>query len=162
MNLILWRHAEAEDGTPDLARELTPHGRKQASRIAHWLTRHLSERYLLISSPAVRTLQTARALCELQHVEPRIEPRIAPGADAGAVLAAIDWPGAAARHDLTVVIVGHQPTLGCVAARLLTGRELYWSVRKGACWWFTVRDGAGEEPADIVLRAVVDPQFEKH
>jgi len=39
MDLILWRHAEAEDagGKPDLERNLTRHGRKQAARMAEWL-----------------------------------------------------------------------------------------------------------------------------
>jgi len=35
MELILWRHAEAEDavGGDDMARALTKHGRKQAERV---------------------------------------------------------------------------------------------------------------------------------
>ena len=48
MDLILWRHAEAEDwaeGDPqesrDLARSLTPRGEKQAARMANWLDRQL-------------------------------------------------------------------------------------------------------------------------
>ena len=38
MNLILWRHAEAEDGADDLQRALTGKGRRQAARMAQWLT----------------------------------------------------------------------------------------------------------------------------
>ncbi len=34
MDLLLWRHAEAEDGTPDLKRKLTPRGEKQARQMA--------------------------------------------------------------------------------------------------------------------------------
>ena len=40
MDLILWRHAEAqdpEDGMDDLARALTRRGEKQAARMAAWL-----------------------------------------------------------------------------------------------------------------------------
>ena len=33
MDLILWRHADAEDGADDLARQLTAKGRKQAARV---------------------------------------------------------------------------------------------------------------------------------
>ncbi len=154
MNLLLWRHAEAEDGAPDLARELTAHGRKQASRVAGWLVEHLPARTLLLSSPAVRTLQTARALREPD----RVDARIGPGASVDAVLAAVDWPQGP-RDVEAIVVVGHQPTLGGVAARLLAGRDLYWSVRKGACWWFVARDGGAR--ADVVLRAVVDPQLLK-
>ena len=37
MNLILWRHAEAEDTTPDLKRVLTKRGLKDAALMAQWL-----------------------------------------------------------------------------------------------------------------------------
>ena len=62
MDLILWRHAEAEDGVPDLTRKLTPKGAKQAQRMAEWLERHLPERCRILASPAVRAQETARAL----------------------------------------------------------------------------------------------------
>ena len=43
MDLILWRHADAEDGpdapSDDLKRKLTPRGERQASRMALWLHR---------------------------------------------------------------------------------------------------------------------------
>ena len=52
MDLILWRHAEAEDGVgkPDTERELTKRGRKQAERMAEWLRPHC----LLYTSPSPR------------------------------------------------------------------------------------------------------------
>ncbi len=40
MDLILWRHAEAEnaeEGRDDLSRALTPKGERQALRMASWL-----------------------------------------------------------------------------------------------------------------------------
>ena len=46
MDLILWRHAEAEvlrEGSDDLARSLTPKGERQAARMATWLDGHLPE-----------------------------------------------------------------------------------------------------------------------
>ena len=113
MDLILWRHAEAEEGLPDLARELTGRGRKQASRMADWLTPRLPPDVRILASPAVRTRQTAQALGR----EVEIDESLAPGASAEAVLAAAGWPDAV--HP--VLIVGHQPTLGRVAARLLAG-----------------------------------------
>jgi phosphohistidine phosphatase len=56
-----------------------------------------------------------------------------------------------------VLVVGHQPTLGRVAAVLLGGAEADWSIKKGAVWWFThrVRDGDGQ----VVLRAVIGPDL---
>src|SRR5436190_21449722 len=37
MDLILWRHADAEPGEPDIGRRLTAKGLKQAERVAAWL-----------------------------------------------------------------------------------------------------------------------------
>ena len=54
MELILWRHADAEDSSPDLDRELTDKGRKQAARVADWLTPRLSPDIRILVSPAAR------------------------------------------------------------------------------------------------------------
>src|SRR5260221_473787 len=62
MELILWRHADAEDGADDMARRLTPQGERQAAAVAQWLQAHLPERYTVVASPAVRAQQTAAAL----------------------------------------------------------------------------------------------------
>jgi len=77
MDLILWRHADAEEGAPDLARKLTPKGERQAARVAAWLREHLPENYRLLASPAVRAQQTAEALGK-----PTTEKLLAPGATA--------------------------------------------------------------------------------
>jgi phosphohistidine phosphatase len=124
MDLILWRHADAQDGAPDLARELTPKGRDQAARVAAWLGRHLPERYRLLVSPAVRARQTAEALA----VPITIEKLLAPGASVEAILKAAGTAG-------TVVVVGHQPELGRAIAYLLCGEQRDWAVEKGAVWW---------------------------
>ncbi|MGA9911314.1 MAG: histidine phosphatase family protein, partial [Paraburkholderia sp.] len=56
MNLILWRHAEAEEfASGDLARALTTRGRKQAQNVAKWLRTRLPEDAVILASPAVRT-----------------------------------------------------------------------------------------------------------
>ena len=64
MNLILWRHAEAEDTNSrgDFARELTRRGRKQAQQMARWLQAHLEGEWRIVVSPAKRTLQTVEPL----------------------------------------------------------------------------------------------------
>ena len=58
MDLILWRHAEAFDGTPDLARRLTPKGHKQAAAIAAWLGKRLPAKTRILASPAARAQET--------------------------------------------------------------------------------------------------------
>jgi len=91
MELILWRHAEAEDGSPDLERELTGKGRKQAARMADWLNPRLPPDIRILSSPASRTLQTAQALGR----DYEVVPELAPGASAEEVLAQITTATAA-------------------------------------------------------------------
>ena len=54
-----------------------------------------------------------------------------------------------------VLVVGHQPTLGQVAALVLTGQPLPWAVKKGAVWWLRTRDREGDE--QVVLQAVQSP-----
>ena len=149
MDLILWRHAEAEPGEPDFGRRLTAKGIQQAERVAGWLEHHLPATTRVLASPADRAQQTALALKR----KFRVVADLAPGASAAAVLVAAGWPDARE----PVLVVGHQPTLGEVAALLLSGEEAAWSVRKGAVWWLTnrVRDGA----ASTVLKVVIGPDF---
>jgi phosphohistidine phosphatase len=56
-----------------------------------------------------------------------------------------------------VLVIGHQPTLGAVAALLLSGVEAPWSLRKGTAWWLSNRVRNGE--ATVVLKAVTGPAF---
>lgn len=152
MELILWRHAEAEEGGADMLdheRRLTDRGRKQAAQIARWLRIHLPPKPQILVSPAKRTQQTADAL-KLAY---EIEPRLGIGASAADVLSAAGWPD---QRD-TVLIVGHQPALGRVAAQLLAGAEDDWSIRKAAVWWFSSRVRNGER--QIQLSAVMAPGF---
>jgi phosphohistidine phosphatase len=149
MDLILWRHAEAVDGTPDMARELTAKGTKQAKESAAWLRERLPRDARILVSPAKRALQTAEALTG----DFEVVKAIAPGAAATAVLAAANWPDAGE----TVLVVGHQPTLGMVAAMLIAGEPMPWSVRKSGIWWLSHRV-RGEEP-QAVVRAVIAPDF---
>jgi phosphohistidine phosphatase len=149
LELILWRHAEAEEGPHDLERALTGRGRKQAARMADWLTPRLPPDIRILASPAVRTRQTAQALGR----DYAVEPALAPGATAAAVLAAAGWPEAA--HP--VLVVGHQPTLGRIAARLLAGTEGDVSVKKAGVWWFQCR--MRNDELQVVLRAVAGPDY---
>lgn len=149
MDLILWRHAEAEDGAPDLERKLTSKGARQAEKVAVFLRQHLPENTRILVSPAARTQQTVAPLTG--HFT--LAPTIAPGASALAVLEAARWPNAGG----AVLVVGHQPTLGEVAARLLGSDDYSLSIRKGALWWFSRREREGEP--QVTLRLVISPEF---
>ena len=119
MDLILWRHAEAEDGINDLQRQLTPRG------------------------------QTAQAL----GTEFRICSDINPGCEAAAILAACNW----GESNETVVVVGHQPTLGRLASFLLAGSEMEWSVKKSSVWWISNRVRQSEP--QTYLKAALLPEL---
>jgi phosphohistidine phosphatase len=149
MELILWRHAEAEDGDgkEDLARELTRRGRKHAEAMAGWLKPRLEGDWRIVVSPAKRTLQTVAPL----DMEFEVSDAVSTDVSAQSVLREVNWP-AAARN---VLVVGHQPTLGEVAAQLLRGNPGDVSMRKGAVWWFTTRERGGH--VETVLKTVIDP-----
>jgi phosphohistidine phosphatase len=151
MDLILWRHADAEDAAPggdDLARALTGKGERQAARMAEWLNRHLTHSTRVLVSPARRCQQTARALGDRRF---RTVDAIGPQAGAGELLSAAGWPEA----NEPVLLVGHQPALGLAAALILTGFEQPWAVKKAAVWWFRHRPRA--EEGKIALHAVQSP-----
>lgn len=150
MDLLLWRHAEAEDNDgDDLARRLTGRGVKQAAAVGRWILAHHAKRLRILVSPAKRALQTADAL----GLEYEIADGIAPAAASSDLMAAADWPDAGG----SVLLVGHQPSLGRLASVLLFGRETDLAIKKGALWWF-VRDGR-RIPCETVLQAVIAPNL---
>ncbi|MBI2734795.1 MAG: histidine phosphatase family protein [Aquabacterium sp.] len=171
MDLILWRHAQAHalpleealqaraeagdditvhiDLAQDLARTLTPKGERQAERMAHWLNQRLPDTIRVLVSPAQRTQQTALALGRSFKTVKAINPQ----ASVDDLLEAARWP----RGGGAVLLVGHQPTLGMLAARLMTGQDLAWSIRKGAVWWLRSRERDGQ--TSVTLHAVQSPDF---
>ncbi|GAB3465489.1 phosphohistidine phosphatase SixA [Massilia terrae] len=149
MELILWRHADAEEGSPDRLRELTALGHKQAGQLADWLNVRLPEHCRILASPATRAQQTVDKL----ERDYDVLETIGPAADPLAVLKAAAWPDAGQ----AVLVVGHQPTLGRLASLLLLGRQVDLDFARGAVWWFEQRD-----PADaytLRLKAVMTPEM---
>ena len=151
MDLIFWRHAEAEDeseGTPDIDRPLTAKGEKQAQRVGAWLDRHLPEGTRVLCSPALRCQQTALALGR----KFKLRDDLAPGSGPADLLEAAQWPHARQ----PVMIVGHQPVLGEVLAQLLHVANGGCMVRRGAVWWLRTRERDGHE--QTVVWAVQSPE----
>jgi phosphohistidine phosphatase len=146
MELILWRHADAEDGVPDEERRLTSKGEKQAQRMAAWLKKRLPEDAVVLASTARRARETAQALTRKYETSADLGTSASPQS----VLKAAGWT----RGNGTVVVIGHQPTLGQTAALVLTGSEAGWSVKKGALWWLESRDRD-----QVIVRAVVSPDM---
>jgi len=148
MELILWRHAEAHDGAPDLERELTGKGHQQAEKMAAFLRTRLPENTRILVSPAVRAQQTARAFSKTFTTE----PGVGPDASAQSLLRATGWPDA----EGAVLVVGHQPVLGQIAALLLADSRNGFSVKKGAIWWLSRHTSEGDYQTN--LRLAVAPE----
>ena len=149
MDLILWRHAEAEDWLPgeaqsglDLDRSLTQRGEKQALRMAAWLDRQLPEGARILVSPARRCEQTALALGRKY----KIRSELAPDATPAQLLELVQWPA----HKYPVLVIGHQPMLGRTIALLLALKESECAVKKGALWWLRNRDRDGHSQTVVV------------
>ena len=149
MDLILWRHAEAEDlpdadvqGAGDLDRSLTARGEKQAIRMAGWLDRQLPEGTRILVSPARRCEQTALALGRKY----KIRREIAPGATPLDLLTLVQWP----QGKSIILVVGHQPCLGQTIAQLMGLQESECPVRKGALWWLRTREREGQSQTVVV------------
>jgi phosphohistidine phosphatase len=148
MDLLLWRHADAADGSPDHERPLTAKGRSQAKRMAAWINTHLPANATVLVSPAVRAQQTAAALKR----DCVTSVALSTDSDCATVLKTVGRPAAGG----VTLVVGHQPTLGHVASLLLTGTEGDLSIKKGAVWWIAVRPGRRSLG---VLKAVMTPEM---
>ena len=135
MELILWRHAQAENGTLDSARQLTNKGMDQAERIAKWLNAKLPENARIIVSPAQRAQQTAAA----RGRSFLTDENVGLSATAKTVLAVANWPNV----EGVVVIVGHQPTLGEVATLLVSDDLTTLNFQTGELKWFNSTDEQG-------------------
>ena len=151
MDLVLWRHAEAQDwveGCDDLVRSLTSRGEKQANRMAHWLDRQLPEGTRILVSPARRCEQTALVLGRKY----KVKAELAPGCTVAQLLELAQWPDAKG----TVLVVGHQPTLGQTIAGLIGLTASECAVKKGAVWWLRNRERAAL--AQTVVVTVQSPE----
>lgn len=149
MDLILWRHAEAQELAEadfqvqtDLARTLTSRGEKQAIRMAQWLDRQLPGSTRILVSPARRCEQTASALGR----KFKIREELAPGATAAQLLEVVQWPLSRS----PVLVIGHQPTLGQTVAELLGLQGGDCAIKKGAAWWLRSREREGQNQTVIV------------
>jgi phosphohistidine phosphatase len=148
MDLILWRHAQAVDGTPDLERALTARGEKDAALVGGWLRKRIPEgAATVLCSPARRTRQTADAL----GIEYQVLDALAPDAAAQAAIAASGWPD---RREGTVIVVGHNPWIGQAVARLVGGAPGPWPMRKAGFWWLSSRSDG-----EVLVKAAMSPEL---
>ena len=145
MDLIIWRHADAEDASApdtDMARCLSARGIRQATRMAQWLDRKLPDNARVLVSPAMRCEQTVVPLGRKY----KICPELAPEASSDDLLKLVQWPG----NKWPVVVVGHQPTLGLTINHLLGFGGLDIAMRKGSLWWLRSRERDGKIQTIVV------------
>ena len=147
MQLILWRHAEAAPGMPDEARPLTDTGRLHARQMAQWLRPRLPSDLLILSSPAVRTQQTAEAL----GVPFTLCDALAKHSSADAMRDTAGWPD----NPCNVMLVGHQPLLGDLLSLLLGAATTLDDMPKAGVWWLKAQRRAGR--LVIGVEAVIGP-----
>jgi phosphohistidine phosphatase len=155
MELILWRHAEAEPHVPaladgsvdfeaDQARALTAKGARHASRVGAWLDRQLPAQCRILTSPAVRCVQTAEALGR-KFIKADV---LNTDSTAAAILDAAGWPDGRG----PVIVVGHNPLLGQVAALIFSGTAHDWKIKKASVFWIASK--GEDDPAPFVRLAV--------
>ena len=137
-NIILWRHAEAvnlldldsefnHNVQDDMARALTTNGQQQAKKMAHWLAQHLPCDTNFQCSPALRAFQTADALKHKININQAFKPGIN-------LLQALNAMAHLPKEG-NLLLLGHQPYLGQLAAYLLGISEIEIHIKKGAIWW---------------------------
>ena len=116
MRLYLVRHAEAAPAEPDELRPLTPTGREQARALGKQLAADGVHPAVVLTSPLLRARETGAEIAKATGSQIEPDERLAPGATVDDVQEAV-----AGRGD-QVVVVGHQPDCGQIAAEL-TGEE---------------------------------------
>jgi phosphohistidine phosphatase len=116
VRVFLVRHAEAERGEPDELRELTENGREQSRRLGRELAAQGVSPAVILTSPLLRAQETADEIARATGTAAEPDQRLAPGATLDDLRAAV-----AGRGD-PIVVVGHQPDCGRIAAAV-TGEE---------------------------------------
>jgi len=119
MFLYLVQHAEAKSAEEDPARNLTERGCIDIEIVAHHLKRLNVPVWKILHSGKIRAQSTADVLAK--HLKPPAGITEAPG------LAPLDdpeiWAGRVAEMDEDILLVGHLPHLGRLAARLISGDQ---------------------------------------
>ena len=126
MHVWLVRHALAADREkfrgPDTERPLTDKGRRRFRRFSRWLLEQTAPPDLILSSPLLRTAQTAQILaksCGLKRAGLQYTDLLAPGTDPREVLSFL-----CDRAVERVALVGHEPDLGTMLSLLIGGGSI--------------------------------------
>lgn len=151
-DLILWRHADAEDSLPDMERKLTRKGKKQASKMGSWLDQQLPDNCKILCSPAQRAVQTVEGLGRKYKICNALAPDS--GVESAFELCQTE------QQSKALLVVGHQPTLGQLASLLLTGTAQDWTLRKGSIIWLAEHKAEeGEAEQRYYIKALLPTEL---
>ena len=119
MKLYLLRHAEAEDAKDDADRHLTRKGRKDVRALGKELRRHKLRVKQIWHSGIARAVETAEEIAPYLRggAKPVKRPGLAPN-DSPSKMAQL-----IAKRNEHLMIVGHEPFLGKLAAQLVLSRS---------------------------------------
>jgi phosphohistidine phosphatase len=123
MRLLIIRHAIAvargTPGIPDAERPLTPEGEEKFSEAARGLARLEDRPAALLTSPWLRAKQTAAIAARAWgRIEPDEMEALAGGTFEDQAVVLDRYP-----RDATVAVVGHEPYVSDLLARLLASRH---------------------------------------
>lgn len=123
MLLFVLRHAEAEPLSPsglDADRALTEAGRKRMKAVARAIARMEPGFDAVLVSPLRRARETAEAVTDACRFEgePRVTESLLPGSDPELLLDEL-----AGVDGTATLVVGHEPHLGRLVGRLVSGRK---------------------------------------
>ena len=158
--MLLWllRHAEAEalSGSGlDADRALTDAGQKRMKAVAKAIARMEPEFDAVLVSPLLRARQTAEpvvAACRFKG-EVRVTEALLPGSDPASLLEEVD-----AADYRSVLAVGHEPNLGRLFGRLVSGRrDVEVPVKKASLALFEIHPHLGPDRAE--LKSYVPPRL---
>jgi phosphohistidine phosphatase len=129
----------------DTKRPLTPEGKQRMRDIASGLVRIGFDVDWIVSSPLVRAVETAEIVGEALTSKPPLEfsDELRPGGSGEALITFL----AKRPNRRRVLVVGHEPDLGELAARLIgAGRNANMAFKKGGCCLITFEEFPPKSP----------------
>ncbi len=135
--------------TDDAKRPLTPEGKKKMQEIARGLGRLGVDVDWIVTSPLVRAVETAGIVSDSQEskIPMDISDALRPGGSPEALISFL----ARHPHRKRVLVVGHEPDLSELAARLIgAGRNANLSFKKGGCCFISFDEFPPKSPGQLV------------
>jgi phosphohistidine phosphatase len=133
----------------DAKRPLTPDGKQKMRNIASGLVRMGFDVDWIVSSPLVRAVETAEIVGEVLSSKPPLDfcDALSPGGSGEALITFL----AKRPNRRRVLVVGHEPDLGGLAARLIgAGRNANMAFKKGGCCLITFNEFPPKSPGRLV------------